>query len=282
MNRASMYKPLARGVAAALLLTGVTIGARAQSAGAGGVVHPRDTVFFRHLQTEAGKVDSVMVIVNALQREPMGSTTWLELSARLDSLLPAMARVRVTMGSDARPKGWIGINVGGVPMLERITPAGDFIRYMVYPDVVSVEPDSPASRAGIAPGDVLVAYNGVDVVEHEVNRTLMFVPDKRMLVTVRRDGENRDFTMPVAKVPEHVFLRRMDVDGVMPAPGARGGQIRIEGTQDGPNMMILPGHVNGAPGDRGTNGVRANLGGDAGSRACAQARAGRAAERRTR
>ena len=40
---------------------------------------------------------------------------------------------------------------------------GDFIQYFAYPSIIAVDPESPAQRAGIVTGDVLIAYNGLDV-----------------------------------------------------------------------------------------------------------------------
>ena len=248
---------LARGVAAAFFLTGTTLSAHAQQPAGAGVARVRDTVVIRRLQSESGRLDSVMIIVNQLQREPLGSSGWLESRARLDSLLPSMARVRVSAPMQVLPKGWIGINAGGVPMEERVTTAGDVVRYFVYPDVISVDPDSPASRAGIAPGDVLVAYNGIDVVERGVNLTQLLVPEKRMLVTVRRDGENRDFPMSIAKMPEHVFQRRLEFDGMIPG---KAGDIRVDGDHpETARIMILPGGASGMPGGRGGMGGNARF-----------------------
>jgi serine protease Do len=209
------------------------------------------------MQGDAIHLDTLMLLVNALQREPMGSAGWLELRARIDSLLPATARIRMSMPKQAVRRGWIGINAGGVPMQEKFTTEGDVVRYMLYPDVISVDPDSPAFRAGIVPGDVLVAYNGVDVVEHEVNLTQILVPEKRMLITIRRDGENRDFTVPVAKAPEHVFQRRLSFDGLLPSKIAT-GEVRVDGDRpEAPRIMILPGV------DGGMGGGRASIGGPA-------------------
>ena len=204
-----------RGLGAALIVIGSAAAASAADAQSVGVTRVRgDSVFVRQLLPGSLRIDSVMMLFGALQREPFGSAEWVALRSKIDSLLPTLARVRVSAPSDAVPRGWIGINVGGVPRHEMITDAGDVIRYLAYPAVISVDPESPASRAGIAPGDLLVAYNGVDVVDHDVNLTRLFVPEKRMSVTVRRDGEMKDFAVQIAKMPEHVFQRRLDFDAV--------------------------------------------------------------------
>jgi serine protease Do len=249
MERIAMYSILSRGAVAAILLSGTTIGAGGQQIVA--PVRVRDSVIIRQIGPGGGRIDSVMYLFGALQHESPGSPEWLTLKSKIDSLLTGVAR-RMAGPPDALPKGWIGINAGGVPRRERITDAGDVIRYMVYPEVVSVDPESPASRAGIAPGDLVVAYNGIDLVGHDVNLTQLFVPEKRMSITVRRDGEMKDFTVQIAKVPEHVMQRRMDFDGVMiartPQPG-QGGEFRFERIDPRPTppgspaMSVMPDEV---------------------------------------
>jgi membrane-associated protease RseP (regulator of RpoE activity) len=233
MERFSMSATLSRGAAAALLVLGSAAVAHAQTGG--GVVRARgDSIFIRQIGPGGVRIDSVMVLFRALQQEPFGSTDWVFLRSKIDSLLPSMARARVS-SSEALPHGWIGINVGGVPRHEMITESGDVIRYLAYPAVISVDPESPASRAGIAPGDVLVAYNGMDVVEHDVNLTQLFIPEKRMSVTVRRDGETKDFAVQIARMPEHVMQRRLAFDGVVAMRG-RGEMSGERGERGNPEV----------------------------------------------
>jgi membrane-associated protease RseP (regulator of RpoE activity) len=220
MERRAMhsgYRALVRGAAALGLLIGA--GARlagAQAAGGergNGARIGRDSVFFRQRLPAGVRIDSVMVLVHALQEEAFGSSGWLSLRAKLDSLLPALPRMNMIAGEALRHpvKGWIGITVGGVPRHEMIDESGDVVRYLTHPPIISVDPDSPAQRAGIAPGDMLVAYNGVDVVDHDVNLTHLFVPERRLLVTVQRDGESKDYSVQIAKVPEQVLRRNLEL-----------------------------------------------------------------------
>src|SRR5262249_45525084 len=104
------------------------------------------------------------------------------------------------------------------------------VRYFAYPDVISVDPGSPADRAGIKPGDVLVAYNGTDLIGHEFNLGDIFAPKKRVDVSVRRDGEVKDYSMIVAMVPDEVARRPPDLEKVffrIEVPGS--GDIVVTG-----------------------------------------------------
>ena len=110
--------------------------------------------------------------------------------------------------SDAAfPNGWIGINVEA-PHQQVIRGDSSFYRYFSYPEIVSVEPESPAERAGISRGDRLIAYDGADVRDREINMTKLLQPFRRITVTVRRDGEDRDLPVVVARPPARLIMRR--------------------------------------------------------------------------
>jgi hypothetical protein len=125
----------------------------------------------------------------------------------------------------ARPLGWIGF-WADAPHAERMDGDGHYIRYFSYPAIVSVEPNSPAERAGIVAGDVLVAYNGADVRDHEINLSRLLVPERRITVTVKREGESKDYGMVVAKAPQDFIRRRIEIIGdssfLRDAPGIPG------------------------------------------------------------
>lgn len=99
------------------------------------------------------------------------------------------------------PRGWIGLNLDGPHELS-VRPDGEYIRYFDYPEVLSVEPNSPAERAGLQHGDLVIAYDGSDLRRTSINVTRMFVPDRRIAVAVRRDGEPRRYTVVVGRAPD--------------------------------------------------------------------------------
>ena len=104
--------------------------------------------------------------------------------------------------------GWIGINAQGTQQ-RLVRNDSVYIRYFNYPQVISVEPSSPAERAGISRGDQLIAYDGSDVRDHEINLTKLLQPSRRITVTVRRDGEEREYDVVVTKAPPQIeTLRR--------------------------------------------------------------------------
>ncbi len=73
---------------------------------------------------------------------------------------------------------------------------------LVDPLVTAVEPVGPAAKAGILPGDRLIAIDGRNVATYyEVGRYVSDHPGKSVVLTVQRNGQMRDFPI----VPETVI-----------------------------------------------------------------------------
>ena len=130
---------------------------------------------------------------------PAGPSTWVDMRRSFSTPTPpAMAR------------GWIGIVVSGAPR-EMHTEGNDLMmRFLSYPEIVSVDPSSPAQRAGLAPGDTLVAYDGQDVRGADISMTRLLRPNARITVRVRRDGRVKELPVVVAEAPSRIIIRRGD------------------------------------------------------------------------
>jgi membrane-associated protease RseP (regulator of RpoE activity) len=105
--------------------------------------------------------------------------------------------------------GWIGIIVSGAPTQIRVENNEMFMRYLTYPEIASVDPRSPAQRAGVSPGDTLMAYNGRDVRGEEISITKLLQPKATVRVRVRRDGKVREMPVVVAEAPARIKTRRV-------------------------------------------------------------------------
>ena len=114
--------------------------------------------------------------------------------------------------------GWIGIVVSGAPSQIRVENNELFMRYLIYPEIASVDPSSPAQRAGLAPGDTLMAYNGQDVRRDEIPMSRIIRPKAKVTVRVRRDGKMKDLPVVVAEAPARIKRRRDEEIRVAPAP----------------------------------------------------------------
>lgn len=122
----------------------------------------------------------------------------------------------------AMPRGWLGIVVSGTAREPRIDNGELIVHYLTYPEILSVEPSSPAERAGLVPRDTLVAYDGRDVRDRDISLTRLLQPNARVLVRIRRDGRTRDVPVTIADVPSRIRLRS-EANLIVRAPRPGGG-----------------------------------------------------------
>lgn len=122
----------------------------------------------------------------------------------------ARALMQVREDQQARPRGWIGLVAQGPGLNPRVEGGELLVRYFAYPRILSVDPSSPAQRAGIVPNDTLLAYNGDDVTEGDISLTRLLKPNAKLRVRIRRDGKTRDISVTVAEAPWRIIQRRDD------------------------------------------------------------------------
>lgn len=105
-------------------------------------------------------------------------------------------------------RGWIGIVVSGAPRETHIEGNELMMRFLSYPEIASVDPSSPAQRAGLAPGDTLLAYDGRDVRGTDISMTKLLRPNSRVTIRVKRDGRIKELPVVVAEAPSRIRLRK--------------------------------------------------------------------------
>jgi S1-C subfamily serine protease len=123
--------------------------------------------------------------------------------------------IAVQSGFRRATSGYLGVSFDG-PGTDEIRRGERIIRFLDYPRIEMVEPDSPAERAGIQEGDTLLALNGTDVREREISLTKLLVPDRRIVVRVRRDRNARDLRVTVEKAPGYVMSRMVPMPPMTP------------------------------------------------------------------
>jgi serine protease Do len=209
---------MTRGAVVALLTLGIVAPLGAQAAGAIQVRprEPRDSTEMRAVMMTKARLDSLVTLMRELKQIPSSTPEYEAMRARIDALVPTLQnRVMIRtngVGAPPGPKGWIGLRPQG-PSWFNFGPDGYFVQYFDYPSIVSVDPESPAKRAGIMPGDVLIAYDGVDVKGHRFDLMQMLIPDRKLSVAVRHDGEPKEFTLTVAPAPVQKYERELDFGG---------------------------------------------------------------------
>ena len=113
------------------------------------------------------------------------------------------------MPQAAMARGWIGIVVSGAPREMRFERNEMKMRFLSYPEISSVDPSSPAQRAGLAPGDTLLAYDGQDV-RTEISMTRLLRPNSKVVIRVRRDARIKELPVVVAEAPSRIKERQTD------------------------------------------------------------------------
>jgi len=254
---------LSRGGAAALFTLGASFPLGAQAAAGALPARVRDSAAVQVMIMRRGgldstiriHLDSIATLMRAYEEAQPGSSNYVNLRKQIEHLIPfagafgqargggGMSRMLVRpLSAAALPKGWIGFTTTG-PRRESISDDGQIVTYFDYPTIVTVDGHSPAERAGIVRGDVLIAYNGADIVGRPLNLTQLLVPEKKLAVTIRRDGETKDYSVVVAKAPERIALRRLDFDGV--TLDVERAQVELQRARrraetEGSGMITLP------------------------------------------
>lgn len=234
MGRAMMETKLTRGAVVALLTLGVVVPVGAQATGRIELRRePKDSLEMRAVLMTKARLDSVATLMRELREVPGQSVEADVIRKRIDALMPSMSTRLMVRASGAGaapfPKGWIGINEQGFRTID-FGPEGYSVQYFDYPAIVSVDPESPAKKAGIVSGDVLLAYDGVDVKGRRFDLTQMLVPDKKLSVLVRHEGEAKEYTLTVAQAPVQLYSRQFE-------PGGRG---KVYITRSGPGAGDVP------------------------------------------
>lgn len=114
-------------------------------------------------------------------------------------------------------RGYLGVSFDG-PNVDELRGNERFIRFLDYPKIALVEPSSPAERAGIQEGDTLLALNGNDVRQKEFSLSKLLVPDQRVVVRVRREGNEKDFRVRIGEAPGYVMSRMAPMVPMTPMP----------------------------------------------------------------
>ena len=140
------------------------------------------------------------------------------------------------------PEGWLGINY--VCEIKTEVKKGElFVTHYGYPLIASVEPGSPADRAGLEAGDTIVAYNGEDLKHRTLSLTKLLKPDSRLTVKVHRAKEVYDIPVTVGRRTRYAPNVRLVTPGAiegdsmfggmraMTAPGARSAMVLVQPAQ---------------------------------------------------
>src|SRR5262245_6101723 len=107
----------------------------------------------------------------------------------MKTLFILLAGLFIAIPAFAQDSGWIGISIADQP------DRGVLVR--------SVEPNSPAERAGLRANDVILQYGKQDVAGAlQLTRLVSETPAGRTVdITVRRDNREQNFKITTDKAP---------------------------------------------------------------------------------
>lgn len=163
---------------------------------------------------------------------------------------------------DMQPEGYVGIAFEGIE-IRRMNDGPALYSFGPAPVITSVDPGSPAQRAGLEPEDLVLAIAGNDA-RKPIPLEEILRPGQRVNFRITRGGQTRDFSVTVAKraddhgspcagvddliasrsAPQAVMIRQRSPEGAAPPGGAvtgGTGRTRSEGVMlprsENPNMF---------------------------------------------
>ena len=113
-------------------------------------------------------------------------------------LLPQLKKGKVV-------RGWLGV------VIQEVTP--ELAESFGLPEdtgalISDIEPGSPADKAGMKKGDIILKFNGVDITEmRELPAIVAMTPvGDRAVVTVFRDGVMKDLSVVIGEMPDETMM----------------------------------------------------------------------------
>jgi S1-C subfamily serine protease len=165
--------------------------------------------------------------------------------------LPAMVTAQETApeppSMPETPTGWFGVRISDEALLNE-SGAAFFDR---YPVVSNVEPGSPAAKAGVKPGDVLLTFNSHDMRGGSLQLSNWLKPGAPFELRLRRNDAVRVVRGTLGRRPEgwsqvmvvqvspteQMFLRERPAAPMTPEQMARVGVTSISTRPSGPPRL---------------------------------------------
>jgi serine protease Do len=128
------------------------------------------------------------------------------------SLAPVAGRAQ-----EGQSKGWVGIVITtGVGQADR---SGSMV-FGEYPVIESIEPGSPAEKAGLQSGDIVISINSQDMRRNPIPPRSMLEPGQKAIFKYRRNDAMMTATVNVTPRPEgNPETLALRIIGPVPQPG---------------------------------------------------------------
>lgn len=136
-----------------------------------------------------------------------------EKNVQLMSKIQIACTQRTTAGRSS--EGYLGVTFSINGTVKREQNGPEIYRFEESPEVITVEPGSPAERAGVRRGDRIVAMDGKDVVGRDVVLSQLLTPGRKLPLRLSRDGSEQVVTALIQKRPEGFGDQCTDLDYAM-------------------------------------------------------------------
>lgn len=117
------------------------------------------------------------------------------------------------------PKGWLGVLI--TTGIGQSNGSGALV-FNDYPVIESIDPGSPAEKAGLQAGDILLSINKQDFRKNPIPLNSLLVPGQKVVFRYRRDNVAKMSTLTVALRPAGTSARiQLSIIGPDPAMSRR-------------------------------------------------------------
>lgn len=121
-------------------------------------------------------------------------------------------------------RGWVGVVI--TTGIGTMGESGSMI-FNEYPTIESIDPGSPAERAGLQAGDVLISINSQDFRRNPIPMRNLLVPGQRIVFRYRRNDVARTAAMMVRERPSDMREEYVRIEMIGPAAGQQGAGQRV-------------------------------------------------------
>ena len=128
-----------------------------------------------------------------------------QLREQIDQAAQRSQMLRTQLASlcdrSSKPEGYMGITFSATMRADAGGSGGEVFRFAENPTVETVEPGSPAERAGVTKGDEIILIDGQSVVGRDIAFNQLLRPGTRLPLRVRHDGDTRDVLLVIKQRP---------------------------------------------------------------------------------
>src|SRR6476469_9296314 len=128
-----------------------------------------------------------------------------QLREQIDQAAQRSQMLRTQLASlcdrSSKPEGYMGITFSATMRADAAASGTEVFRFAENPTVETVEPGSPAERAGVEKGDEILLIDNRAMVGRDIVFSRLLRPGNRLPLRVRRDGDTRDVVLFIKQRP---------------------------------------------------------------------------------